>query len=352
MLDGMECSRDPLVVTGANGQLGRALLRALAEQGHPRVRALVRSDRARATVEAMALSPAPEIHVVDYTSPHDMEEAIADAPHVVHLVGIIKELPGTGYIEAHEHTCHALALAAARANTERIVYLSILGARLDSENACLASKGRAEACLLDDRTPATILRVPMVLGGDDPASRSLRAQARAHSVRLVGGGRTLQQPIDARDVVRAILAARFAAPGRELVLDAGGPVCLAHRELVLRAARLWGNEPRIRTLPLWAARLGVATLDRLLRQPPITRPMFEILQHDDRVDPDPFCEALGIDLTPLDTTLADHVGPGSVEPERASARLERADSGRVGSDGDGPNDAEPEHHDPRRETPA
>lgn len=326
MIDGMEAPRDPIVVTGANGQLGRALLRTLAEQGHPGVRALVRSDRARATIEAMALSPAPEIRVVDYTSPHEMEEAIAGAPHVVHLVGIIKELPGTGYIEAHEHTCHALALAAARANTERIVYLSILGARLDSENACLASKGRAEACLLDDRTPATILRVPMVLGGDDPASRSLRAQARARSVRLVAGGRTLQQPIDVRDVVRAILAARFAAPGRELALDAGGPVCLTHRELILRAARLWGNEPRIRSLPLWAARLGVAVLDRVLRRPPITRAMFEILQHDDRVDPDPFREALDLDLTPLDTTLADHIGPKSVGPESAGPKSIESES--------------------------
>ena len=269
---------------------------------------------------------------------------------MVHLVGIIKELPESRYIEAHEHTCHALALAAARANTERIIYLSILGARLDSENACLASKGRAEACLIDDRTPATILRVPMVLGGDDPASRSLRAQARARSVRLVGRGRTLQQPIDARDVVRAILAARFAAPGRELALDAGGPVCLTHRELVLRAARLWGNEPRIRSIPLWAARLGVSFVDRLRQHPPITRAMFEILQHDDRVDPDPFREALGIDLTPLDTTLADHVGPESVDPK--SDVPKRVGPNSDGPESDGPNGFEPESLSPRSETTA
>jgi len=298
-----------IVVTGANGQLGRVLLRRLAEQGNDRVRALVRSDRARDTIEAEAITPAPEIRIVDYTSPKEMEQAIEGADAVVHLVGIIREMPGTRYVEAHEQTCHALALAASRAGVSRIVYLSILGSAPDADNDCLASKGRAETLLLDDRVATTVIRVPMVLGGDDPASASLRRQAQANRLRLIAGGRTLQQPIDARDVVTAILAACEATSGRDLALDAGGPECLSHRTLVLRAARLYRNEPKISSLPLGLARFGVSLLDRLLSNPPVSRAMFDILQHDDRVDPDAFCKALGIELTPLDQTLADHVGP-------------------------------------------
>ena len=307
----MDLPRNGIVVTGANGQLGRALLTALAAQSHPPVRALVRSERARKTIEDLALDPAPEIQIVDYTSPKQMEEALDDAGCVIHLVGIIKEIPGTRYVEAHEQTCHALALAAGRAGIQRIVYLSILGSSPDSQNDCLASKGRAETLLLDDRVPTTVIRVPMVIGGNDPASHSLRKQANATSLRLIGGGRTLQQPIDARDVVRAVIAASTRQPGRDLSLDAGGPECLSHRNLVLRAARLFDNEPTIRTLPLALARFGVACLDRFLPNPPITRAMFDILQHDDRVDTNRFLEALGIELTPLDTTLADHIGPES-----------------------------------------
>lgn len=307
-----------IVVTGANGQLGRALLARLAEQGHERVRALVRSERAKETIEACGLSPAPEIRIVDYTSPNEMEQALQGAEAVVHLVGIIKEMPGTRYVEAHEQTCHALALAASRSDVSRIVYLSILGSAPDSSNACLASKGRAETLLLDDRVATTVIRVPMVLGGDDPASASLRRQAQAKKLRLVDGGRTLQQPIDARDVVTAILAACVMGPGRDLALDAGGPESLPHHTLVLRAARLYGNEPKISSLPMGLARAAVGLFDRFLSNPPVSRAMFDILQHDDRVDPDAFCEALGIELTPLDQTLADHVGPQS-EPATSGA---------------------------------
>ncbi|MBK7949530.1 MAG: NAD(P)H-binding protein [Deltaproteobacteria bacterium] len=307
---------DPIVVTGANGQLGRALLRDLAAAGHTGVRALVRSTRAADSITALALAPAPTIRVVDYTSPHDMEAAIADARFAVHLVGIIKETRDTRYVDAHEKTCHALALAASRTRLERIVHLSILGSLPDSSNPCLASKGRAERMLLEDRVSTTVLRVPMVIGGDDMASASLRRQARARSLRLVGGGRTLQQPIDARDVRDAVRAALAMSGSRNLVLDAGGPECLSHRNLVLRAARHWQNEPRIHSLPHAIARAGVGVLERLLPNPPITRAMFDILQHDDRVDPRPFCEKLGLTLRPLDTTLADFVGPASVDHGR------------------------------------
>ena len=298
-----------IVVTGANGQLGRALLTRLAGMSHPKVRALVRSERAEATVEALSLDPAPEIQVVDYTNPREMEAALEGADAVIHLVGIIKESSGTHYIDAHENTCHALALAAKRAGVSRIVYLSILGSTPDSENDCLASKGRAETSLLDDLVPTTVIRVPMVLGPDDPASASLRKQAQATKLRLVGGGKTLQQPIDARDVVTAVIAACVAAPGQNIQLDAGGPECLTHKDLVLRAARLYTNEPRITSLPEGLARFAVGMLDRLITNPPISLPMFDILQHDDRTNPEAFCKALDIELTPLDKTLADFVGP-------------------------------------------
>jgi len=317
---------ESIVVTGANGQLGRALLGDLATLGHRAVHALVRSPRAADSIRALDLDPAPAIRIVDYTSPYEMEDALAGARFVVHLVGILKETRDTRYADAHENTCHALALAASRTQVERIVYLSILGSLPDSPNPCLASKGRAERMLLEERTAATILRVPMVIGGDDMASASLRRQARARSLRLVGGGRTLQQPIDARDVRAAVLAALSvgagsgASVGRNLILDAGGPECLSHRNLVLRAARHWQNEPRIHSLPRSLARAGVGLLEALLPNPPITRAMFDILQHDDRVDPRPFCEKLGLTLTPLDTTLADFVGPASLAAGESSRR--------------------------------
>ena len=292
-----------VLVTGANGNLGRALFEH--EGDGSRFRAAVRSERAEQQVAAIAEPARPRTILVDYRNATQMTAAAEDCQAVVHLVGIIKEAANTSYEAAHESSCEVLAGAAADSGVQRIVYMSIVGSRPDSPNACLASKGRAEEILLAGPVPATILRVPMVLGRGDYATAALRKQASGTSVRLVGGGRTLQQPIDARDVVRAIDAASRDTSDRNEALDLGGPETLSHRDLVARAAAALGNDaPNVGSIPLALAKLFAAIAGAVLPNPPITSAMLGVLQHDDDVDPAPACEALGIELTPLDDTLA------------------------------------------------
>lgn len=293
----------PVLVSGANGNLGRAIFENTGDGSH--FRAAVRSQRAADQVAALPSEARPKTIQVDYSNATQMATAAEDCKVVVHLVGIIKEAANTKYEIAHEESCEVLASAAREAGVQRIVYMSVVGSRPDSNNACLASKGRAERILLDGSVPATILHVPMVLGRDDYASRALRRQATSKSTRLVGGGVTLQQPIDARDVVAAIDAASQDASAENRVLDLGGPECLSHRDLVVRAAKVLGNDaPAIGSIPLGVARLFASIAGSVLSNPPITPSMLGVLEHDDRVDSSAACGQLGLSLTPLDDTIA------------------------------------------------
>src|SRR5690606_28763125 len=228
----------------------------------------------------------------------------------------IKATRRAPYAAAHEEPARALAEAAKRSGFRRTVYLSILGADPASPNACLASRGRTEAILLESPLATTVLRVPMVLGGDDPATAALRARARGSWVFLVRGGAALEQPIDAADVVAAIVAAldRPELAGR--VLDLAGPEALPRRELVGRAAALLGRRPRVLPLPLAPVRALAALAARALANPPLTPAMLDVLERDDCIDPGPACSALGLELTPLDTTLRRCLGsaPGAGPP--------------------------------------
>ena len=299
-----------ILVTGANGNLGRRLVARLAESRPDRpVRAVVRSERAASVLESLPEAVRPEIRILDYNDAAAMEAAAKDCSGVVHLVGIIKESGNSTYATAHEGTCEVLAQAAAAAGVERIVYMSILGSRPDSANPCLASKGRAEEILLAGPVPAVVLRVPMVLGEGDYATAALAGQARAGTLPLIRGGATLQQPIDAADVVRAIVAALERPDLGDVALDLAGPESLSHRQLVERAAALHDNRPRVIPIPLGLVRAAVAMLQRLGSNPPMTTAMLGVLEHDDQVDPAPACAKLGIELTPLDETLKRTVGP-------------------------------------------
>ena len=60
--------------------------------------------------------------------------------------------------------------------------------------------------------------------------------------------------------------------------------------------------PRVISLPLGLGYLLAGMLERGA-QPPVTRAMLGVLDHDDQVDATPACQALGIHLTPLDETL-------------------------------------------------
>lgn len=303
-------SDDPgrFLVTGANGHLGRRLLAHLASAGQP-ARALVRSENAAAALRRLPFASAFELRIVDYGDRDALVDAARGCQRIVHLVGILKQTRTTRYEDAHERTAESLASAAAQVGAEHLVYLSILGARDGDANPCLASKGRAEQILLRGKVPATVLQVPMVLGPGDVAAQALRRQALARVLALPRGGASFEQPIDAEDVVRAILAAAVKPELAGQVLLLAGPESLTHRELVARAGALYGRRPRVAPVPLAVVKLLAAILERVAAEPPLTRAMLDVLDHDDRIDPRPACARLGITLTPLDATLRRCVGP-------------------------------------------
>jgi NADH dehydrogenase len=291
---------DSLVVTGANGHIGRSFL--LANRG---ARALVRSERA---ASALAECGA-EVRVLDLRDADALARAAEGCSAWVHLVGILKETRSARYADAHERTSELVARAAERAGVARVVSLSILGAAPGSENACLASKGRADAILLAGAVPATVLRVPMVLGPGEIAAFALRAQASAPFALLVRGGATREQPIDTRDVVTALALAGAERGNAPTALDLAGPESLTHRELVARIALVLGKRaPRILPVPA-ALAFGIAALLERLAEPPITRAMLGVLEHDDAIDGAPAAQRLGLTLTPLAETLAHTFAP-------------------------------------------
>ncbi|MEN8183148.1 MAG: NAD(P)H-binding protein [Myxococcota bacterium] len=300
----MEGPQGRLLVTGANGHLGRRLIeRVLREDRAPGVEAVVRSDRAAAVLEPLRALGELRIHIVDPGDADALTSVGRGCTHAIHLIGILKQGPGTRYADAHEGTCSALARAAEKNAFRRIVYLSILGASVDSKNACLASKARAEQILLEAPVPTVVLRVPMVLGGEEPGARAIRAQARAGLVPLVRGGRSREQPIDADDVTQAILRG-LSLPGLgPEILALAGPESLPRRELLERAAALTGGRPRVVALPLWLAWLFAGASELVLASPPLTRAMLGVLEQDDDVDPGQACARLELELTPLDETL-------------------------------------------------
>jgi NADH dehydrogenase len=290
------------IVTGANGHVARGVLR----RHGARTRALVRSARAARALADEGI--ASDVRVVDPRDEDALARAAEGCSAWLHLVGILKETRAASYRDAHERTAEIVARAAARAAVARLVSVSILGASPSVANACLASKGRADEILLAGRVPATIIRVPMVLGPGELAAFALRARASAPVTFLVRGGATLEQPLDARDLARGLEAALGERGDARGALDLAGPESLPQRALVERVAAALGRPaPHVVAVPRGVAAAAAALLERL-PSPPLTRAMLGVLEHDDAIDPGPAVRRLGLTLTPLAQTLADTFG--------------------------------------------
>ena len=295
MTDRSETSSIPFV-TGANGNLGRRLLARRPGRG------AVRSERALASLRE---SGCDDGVIVDYADEQALAAAMAGCTAVVHLVGVIKENQHTSFTVAHEETTRHVVRAAERAGIRKIVYLSIVGSTADSTNACLASKGRAENLLLESSIPAAILRVPMVLGEGDYASRALLGRAASAWAFTFRAG-SVEQPIYAADVVAAVLA--LLENDRTGVVELAGPQALTRRELIQSAST---RGTRVVSIPLGLGWLFAACCEWLMGNPPLSRAMLGVLDHDDRVeDAHAIAAQLGITLTPL---------PDAIEALRAAA---------------------------------
>ena len=239
-----------------------------------------------------------EVRLVDYRDGDALAVAADGCEAAVHLAGIIKETAGNRYVDAHEGTARALCGLDAIC---RIVYVSVVGAARNSPNACLASKAAAEALLLSGRATAHVLRVPMVLGESDYASLALGARASTPLSFTFRAG-SFEQPVYAGDVVDAIVALLETSDAPELI-ELAGPERVTRRELTRRASRVLGRRTLLISLPIAVGRMLAAMFEGLSANPPVTRAMLDVLDHDDDVDVTSACRSLGLELTTLDETL-------------------------------------------------
>ena len=193
----------PVVVIGAGGLVGRALLRRLAGTAGE-VRALVRSASDRD-----ALAPVvPKVAIADLEDVETLSTMLHDAHTVVHLAGGLDLPDDAAYARANLSTVEWMLEAAAVAHVRRVVLLSYPGAASGSSNPYLRAKGLAEEAIASSGMPeAVIVRSAHVYGPGSRWLAAMRAVARAPLALFPGTGSERIAPIFAEDAAAALAAA-------------------------------------------------------------------------------------------------------------------------------------------------
>jgi NADH dehydrogenase len=240
-----------LLLTGATGLVGGALLRRLTAAGEP-VRCLVRDPR-RLGADRVRV----QIALGDLADPPSFRNALRGVRTVVHLAAAIRDQRAGSIEELNGIATWRMVQAAERAGVEHFVFFSSLGASSHDRTRVLRAKAQAERAVLASDVRHTIFAPSIVYAPGDRLITLLERLAMVLPVMPISGrGASLYQPIwveDVADCVMRVLGAPAGtfgagADGHER-FELAGPQTLSERELVELVLRAAGRRRRIVGVP-------------------------------------------------------------------------------------------------------
>ena len=206
-----------LLVTGATGTLGRAIVKAAVDAGEPVCQAVRNPEKANPKVEAVRL---------DYADPTTIAPALAGVSAIVLIAPPLDP-------NAPAQLGPVIAAAKA-ANIRHIVLISAFGINHNEQ----ASLRIIEHLVIDSGVPFTILRPNFFMENfsEGSVSDGIRKQ---HAIYLAAGdGKT--SFISVRDIAAFVVTAvQQALTGREF--DLTGPAALDHTEVARIISEASGN---------------------------------------------------------------------------------------------------------------
>ena len=247
-----------LLLTGATGLIGSALLPRLTGAGHP-VRCLVRDPR-RLGDERVRV----QIALGDLSDPPSFRNALRGVDTVVHLATAIRDQPGGSIEELNAIATWRMVEAAQRAGVGHFMFFSAQGVSAHSRARFMRAKALAEGAVADSGMRHTILAPSIVYAPGDMFLTLLERMALLPVVPISGAGRARFQPMWAQDVASCIIAA-LERPDGSARYELSGPETLSYdeiAELVLRAA---GRPRPLVHVPLAVVSRSLRVLETLVR---------------------------------------------------------------------------------------
>jgi uncharacterized protein YbjT (DUF2867 family) len=304
----------PVVVTGADSPVGRAVVPLLRERGSE-VRATVRDPGDADHLRSLGAKVA-----VDALSDADTLRAVLDDAHTVcHLSEGLFPTAGESYEEAILESTRSLIETARKARVRRVLLVSYPGASSISNNDFLRNMGLAEEAVHDSGLEHAILRCTHLYGPGSPWLEFMIAASRRNPAVIVGDGSQRLAPIFSADVAGALAAADDRAQPVSDTYGLQGPEVISAGELadVLGAP----GTPK-RYVGPQMSEADRSTLQDALGVP-LSRTIMEVLVADSLADARDAAPEFGLERTALVPGLATSGLEPIRWPTRSSGRANR-----------------------------
>jgi uncharacterized protein YbjT (DUF2867 family) len=290
-----------ILLTGASGTVGRALLPLLLGAGHD-VRALVRDPRGlgRHRVDV-------QIALGDLARLGDrrlQRQALRGVDTVIHLAAAIRDEPHARVEELNGLATARLLRAAERAGVERFVFFSAIGASETQRTRFFRAKALAEQAVAGSDLKTTVFAPSIVYDPGDRWVRLMKRLALLPVLPISGSGTARFEPIWAHDVARCVVSS-LERPDEKVRYELAGPQVLSYDEIARTVARATGRERPLIHVPLGFVHLALVTLRRIFGEAVFATweeaELMEVPMISVRGTAD--AEALGVEPLPVDAVL-------------------------------------------------
>jgi uncharacterized protein YbjT (DUF2867 family) len=251
-----------LLLTGATGLVGSALLRRLIAEG-VQVRCLVRDPR-RLGAQRVRV----QIALGDLTDPPSFRNAMRGVQTVVHLAASIRDQPRGSIEELNGIATWRMVQAAQRQGVERFVFFSVLGASTHHRARFFRAKALAEQAVNEAGLRSTVFAPSIIYAPGDRWLTLLERMALLPAMPVSGRGRACNQPIWAEDVADCVMAAlRPPAAGDTTErFELAGPETLSHNEIVRLVLRSQNRNRPLLHIPTPLVSRGLRLLEATMGQ--------------------------------------------------------------------------------------
>jgi uncharacterized protein YbjT (DUF2867 family) len=223
-----------LLLTGATGQVGSALLGRLLAEGAS-VRCLVRNPR-RLGAQRVRV----QIALGDLADPPSFRNAMRGVDTVVHLAAAIRDQPRGSIEELGGIATWRMVQAAERAGVERFLCFSALGASTHSRARFLRAKALAEQAVREAEMRSIVFSPSIVYAPEDRWLTLLERLALLPAMPVSGRGSAIYQPIWTEDVADCVMGA-LREPDLSGRFELAGPQTLNYEQIVRLALRSLGR---------------------------------------------------------------------------------------------------------------
>jgi uncharacterized protein YbjT (DUF2867 family) len=267
-------NRKIVLVTGANGFIGRLLTQALRTEDNLLVRCLVRKP-------GESLDPSIEIVRGDLLEPDTLPAAMTGVDTAYYLVHAMAG-GRSGFERRDRDAAENFVQAAEKAGVRRVIYLGGLGETGDDLSEHLKSRLEVADILRSGKFATTFLRAAIIIGAGGASFEMVKALVERLPFMITPRWvTTLCQPIAVEDVISYLVGCLKDERTSGGTFDIGGPDVITYKEMMEHFGSILGRSLYILPVPVLSPRLSSYWVGFITPvAPSVSMPLIEGLKNE------------------------------------------------------------------------